>query len=107
MITDEEIFETLQEEAAELPDLPCSITPEAAIVAQDADPVDMTELQWEVFNPATGHGKPESECTLGSCENEATHCCTLLSGKLWFGCESHVDELLKMRVAKKKKVFEK
>lgn len=45
-----------------------------------------------------------TEQDLGSCTSDITHYCTFLSGALFFGCEPHVDELLKMRVAQKKKV---
>jgi hypothetical protein len=105
-MTDDQIFEAIQEEASELPPEPHGLTSEAAIVAQSKDPVDYTELDWHITNLPARQGKPDSECELGSCENDATHYVQFLSGSLFFGCETHVDELLKMRVAKKKKVFD-
>ena len=108
MLTDEEIFEALQEEAGELPpELPGGITLEASIVAQRVEIADMTELELHVLNQPCRYSKPDEECELGSCENDASHYVEFLSGTLFFGCEQHIDELVSMRVAKKKKIFEK
>jgi hypothetical protein len=111
MQTDDHIIAALQEEAdaaarGETEQLPSWLTPESAIVAQSKDPEDYTELDWHITNRPARQGKPDSECELGSCESEASHYVEFLSGTLFFGCEDHVDELLKLRVAKKKKVFE-
>ena len=108
MLTDEEIMQALQEEAAELPpELPRGITLEASVIAQRVEIADMTELELHVLNSPVRQDKPDSECELGSCENDATYYCTFLSGTLFFGCAAHVDELVSMGVAKKKKVFER
>lgn len=107
MLTDEEIMQAVQEEAADREPETLGLTPEADLIAQSKDPVDYTELDWHVFNPPARQGKPDSECELGSCVSEATHYCTFLSGALFFGCRKHVDKLIGMQVAKKKKVFER
>lgn len=106
MLTDEQILDLIQEDAEPLPELPGELTEEAAIVAQSKDPVHYTELEWHVVSPPGRQGKPDTECELGSCQRDATHFCEMLSGSLFFGCASHVDTLIKMRVAHKKRKFD-
>jgi hypothetical protein len=106
-MNDQELFEAMAEEATENETkLPFDLTPEFELIAQQVDPAEMNELDLHIVSPQANPGKPDSECDLGSCESEATHHVELLSGKLFFGCSTHVDELVKLRVAKKKRKFE-
>ncbi len=106
-MNDEEIFQALREELeSKQEDWPGGLTPEAELVGQSVDPEEATELEWHIMDPHRGI-KPDSECDLGSCRSLPTYYVELLSGRLFFGCEEHVDELIGMKVAKKKKKFEK
>lgn len=102
-MNDDAIFEAVQEEAAENPAKPYDMTPEFEVIAQSKDPADFTELEWEIVDPSNANGKGWDECELGSCEKEISHFITLLSGRTFFGCEEHVDELVKLKVTKLKK----
>ena len=103
-MNDDMIFEAMAEEAAERePERPGGMTPEAEIIAQSKDPAEFTELEWEIVNPSSGNGKGWHECELGSCEKPITHYLTLLSWRTFFGCEEHVDELVKLKVTRKAK----
>ena len=105
MLSDDAILALIQNDTEPLTEFP-GLTEEAAIVAQSKDPVDYTELDWHVFNPPSRQGKPDSQCELGSCQRKTTHYCELLSGTLFFGCAKHVNALIKMRVASKKRKFD-
>lgn len=106
-MSDEQIFDLIREDLDEQPpESAGGLTEEAEIIAQSKDPVDFTELDWHIVNRPTNQGKPDNECEIGSCEKEATHHCEFLSGALFFGCENHVDEMIKLSVAKKKRKFE-
>ena len=100
-MTNTDIYEDIDE----MPPEP-RMTEEAAIIAQSKDPVDYTELDWEVVNPSSATGKDFDECELHSCKKEISHYVEFLSGRMFFGCEQHVDELVKMQVARKKQKFE-
>lgn len=78
---------------------------EAALIAQSKDPTEYTELEWHIINPPGQRSKTYRECDLGSCQSPYTHHVELLSGKMFFGCEQHVDELIGLRVAGKKGSF--
>lgn len=106
-MNDDAIFEAVQEEAAEnTPATPYDLTPEFEIIAQQVDPAEMNELELHICNPPGPRESPYGECELGSCKKPPSHYVEMLSGRIFFGCEEHVDNLIKMRVAMKKRVFE-